>query len=64
MTEYYEFQNFAGKNDYLPSMIFYYGKSLLGQNFFLIVKRFSKFLLHILGKTKRQPLKRKYFSYI
>ena len=61
----YKFQNFAG-NIYLPSMIFWYIKSLfkivLGRTF-LIVNRFSKILQHMFGHTKRRNLKRKYFAY-
>ena len=48
----------------LPS--FFVQKSLFkivfGQNF-LIVNRFSKFLQHNFGQTKRQIFQRKYFAY-
>ena len=57
---------FCGENNYLPSIIFTYRKTLfklfLGR-MFLIVNRFSKFLKHILGQTKRPILQRKYFDF-
>ena len=59
MIEYNEFQNFA-ENNYLPSMNFYYRKSLfkivLGQNFFncqQIFKIFATQFRTSLGRTKR-----------
>ena len=58
MIEYYEFQNFAGKQ-LPPFQDFFYRKSLLkivffgGQNFFNWQSIF-KILQHILGQTKRR----------
>ena len=50
MIEYNEFQNFAGKNNYLHSIIVYYEKSLfkivLGQNFFNCQHIFKIFAAH------------------
>ena len=57
MIEYYEFENLVGKQ--LPPLHDFfctqnpYPKLFLGRTF-LIVNRFSKFLQHILGQTKRQ----------
>ena len=56
LTEYYEFQNFAGK-DYLPSMIFLH-KIVFGQSCFIV-----NFLQHILVQTERRMLQRKCFAY-
>ena len=54
MIEYYEFQNFAGEYNYLPSMIFCtenpYSKLFLDRTY-LIDSQFSKILQHTLGQT-------------
>ena len=56
----------CGENNYLPSMIFFLQKTLfkivLGRTF-SINNRFSKFLRHILGQTKRKILQRKIDAY-
>ena len=50
MVEYWEFLNFAEKNNYFPSIIFYYRKSLLkialGQNIFNCQPIFKNFAAH------------------
>ena len=57
--------NFCGENNYLPSMKFYYRKSLfktvIGQNF-IICQPIFNFLHHILGQNKNQILQRKYWT--
>ena len=59
---------FLRENNYLPAMIIFStegpnSKLFLGRTF-LIDNRFSKFLQHILGQTKRRLLQRKYFANI
>ena len=65
MVEYCEFLNFAG-NNYLPSMIFYYRKSLfknvLGQNFFNCQPIFK--ILAAPFRTKKAPNSSKKISWL